>query len=398
MTQKLQSDDYPKVYASLVTGRGSAAIASVELYGRGLERMLEGVVSPIPKKIGGMCLCEIQIDGRRVDQALAAFESADSLLLHCHGNPIIAESLLKKLSEHGAEIVSNRRLLRIKLESGGGTLPNTIALEAALAQYDAQTFSGIEIIHNQLTCGLVSAMETLQAAPQAAAWTVKSILDATQIAARIIRGVKCVIAGPPNSGKSTLLNALCGTETAIVSDTAGTTRDYVTADTDVRSGGIEYKAEFIDTAGLDAELAGKGDVDAESQRASIEMIRCSDIVIYMQSADDDAACGKENIRRILPVDTPLLHVINKTDLCGEAELEGLKQKYPDSLHISASKGWNIEPIADTISCLLGISGFDTASAVCFTQRQISLTEQLAECKTDEDVQGTVKEILYGKLK
>jgi tRNA modification GTPase len=398
MTQKLQSDDYPRVYAALVTGRGSAAIASVEVYGRGLGKMLEGVVSSLPRKIGDMRLCEIQIDGRRVDQALAAFESADSVLLHCHGNPIIAESLLKKLSELGAEVVSGREILRIKLESGGGAVPNTIALETALAQYDAQTLSGIQIIHNQMTCGLVAALETLEAAPQAAAWAVKSILEATQIAARIIHGIKCVIAGPPNSGKSTLLNALCGADTAIVSDTAGTTRDYVTAYADVRSGGIEYKAEFIDTAGLDAELAGKGDIDGESQRASIEMIRSSDIVIYMQSANEDDFGGEKNLRRILPADTPLLHVINKMDLCGTAKLEGLKQKYPDSLHISASKGWNIEPIADTISGRLGISGFDTASAVCFTPRQIRLTERLAECETDEDVQDTVKELLYGKLK
>lgn len=102
------------------------------------------------------------------------------------------------------------------------------------------------------------------------------------------QGALVVLAGPPNAGKSSLLNALLGENRAIVSEVPGTTRDSIEEWMDLEG----YPVRLVDTAGLRAT----GDaIEAEGVRRSEELIAQADVVINFSSRDIPVACEKENV-------------------------------------------------------------------------------------------------------
>ncbi len=118
--------------------------------------------------------------------------------------------------------------------------------------------------------------------------------------ARIRDGLEVVILGPPNAGKSTLFNYLCGTERAIVSPDPGTTRDVVEAELEV--GGV--RVVIRDTAGL----RESGDaVEEEGRRRALAAAAAADLVIVLWSADGPPPTA-------VPADVPVLRLRSKADL------------------------------------------------------------------------------------
>ncbi|MFA5245277.1 MAG: tRNA uridine-5-carboxymethylaminomethyl(34) synthesis GTPase MnmE [Pedobacter sp.] len=126
-------------------------------------------------------------------------------------------------------------------------------------------------------------------------------------------GVPVVIAGKPNVGKSTLLNALLNEERAIVSEIAGTTRD--TVEDEIVIGGLRFR--FIDTAGIrDTEDI----IEAKGVERTHEKIRQAKLIIYLIDPAQDIDEIKEQINYLDSLGIPFLTVVNKKDLL-TAELE-----------------------------------------------------------------------------
>ena len=120
-------------------------------------------------------------------------------------------------------------------------------------------------------------------------------------------GFRVVLAGPPNVGKSSLLNALTRRDVAIVSPEAGTTRDVLEVRLDL--GG--YAVVLTDTAGIrDAE----GAIEAEGIRRTLERARDADLVLWLVDA---ASIGPARPVDLQTIDAPILVVANKADLIGE---------------------------------------------------------------------------------
>ena len=141
-----------------------------------------------------------------------------------------------------------------------------------------------------------------------------ALLQSWRLGRRVRDGVRVVIAGRPNAGKSTLLNALLGSDRAIVSPTPGTTRDEVEGEAEI--GGLLFR--FTDTAGLrDATDA----IEAEGVSRAERAIDRSDILAYVYDVTAGMDAGEQAFvegltERGAP---PVLLVANKTDLLAREE-------------------------------------------------------------------------------
>ncbi len=136
----------------------------------------------------------------------------------------------------------------------------------------------------------------------------RQLMQTFRLGNAIKQGVNAVIAGRPNAGKSTLLNALLGEARAIVSDIAGTTRDTIEEVRNIR--GIAFR--FIDTAGI---RDARDQIEAIGVQKTLEKIRQSNVLLYVfDAASLSANEVHADIERLCARDMELLAVMNKTDL------------------------------------------------------------------------------------
>lgn len=147
-------------------------------------------------------------------------------------------------------------------------------------------------------------------------------------------GVPVVIAGKPNVGKSTLLNALLNEERAIVSEIAGTTRD--TVEDEMIIGGLRFR--FIDTAGIrDTEDI----IEAKGVERTHEKIKQAKLIIYLVDPEQDVKGIESQITYLKELEIPFLTVVNKKDLVSsewEKELSVVSYQLSDELSDELSVG------------------------------------------------------------
>lgn len=185
-------------------------------------------------------------------------------------------------------------------------------------------------------------------------------LQRSQQGAVLREGLRVVIAGQPNAGKSSLLNALAGVERAIVTPVAGTTRDVLTEVLHIDG----VPLHVVDTAGLrdtsDPKLDPVEKIGIERAWQEIEqahaVLLLSDIT--RQNDADHLARDREieaQLRERMPQDTPVLHVWNKTDAMAWS---GERASAPP-LMLSAKTGAGLDELRQR---LLQIAGWDQAAA------------------------------------
>jgi tRNA modification GTPase len=389
-------------YACVTTAKGIAAISSIQLAGESAGGIVREIFKPAGGdntrlKAGAILTGDIY-DGRRIiDHVVIACENTNDFAINCHGNPIIVEMIMTLLKDKGARLISVEYMLARQFSRQE---PNTIAAEARVAQLAAVTLEGVKIIATQITSGL---------AETAAGWlanfddislddiaeTSRRILADSLTAGLIINGTKAVISGPPNSGKSTLLNCLCGKEKAVVTDIAGTTRDWISGVCRLDS----LLIDFVDTAGIENTLAQANSVDKQSQQRAKELLAQSDLVLLVLDSGvgaDNGAAAVEIVRSFAP-GKKMLVVLNKSDLPGVLDAEQLDFDLGDSVTISAKNDSGIKELAEKIRSVLGVADFDLTSCVCFTPRQKKLLGRLTGAKTKADAKSTITELLNGGI-
>ncbi len=388
------------IYAAVMTGKGTGAISTIQIFGGSAEAVLKKVFRPTGKKPAKFETGEILLgsicDGTEViDQVTLGCEGPETFAIHCHGNPLIVEMIMQLLRQHGANLVTDEQLLAKVLTSQGRN--NTIAVEAKLAQPKARTIQGAKIIANQIDAGLSKkAQNWLGSLDKTSLDEIKAeasrILQKSQTARLIMYGCTAVLTGPPNSGKSTLLNCLAGRQKAIVTDIEGTTRDWISAE--CRIGSLAVK--LIDTAGLDEEIPHPQDgVEQAAQKKTAEILEQADIVLLVL---DNARPAEELDAQFLNsiADKQVITVLNKSDLPAKLDPDSLPSFVSDTVRISAEKGTGIEDLKEKIRQTSGAADFDMRTPVCFTKRQEDLLKQLTGTESGQQAASIITKLLKGE--
>jgi len=389
-------------FAAVMTGKGTGAISSIQVFGDSAEALVKKIFKPSGGKPailkpGKILLGQITDDTETIDQVVIGCESAQSLAINCHGNPLIVADIMKLLARHGATLITAQELLAKILSTQKHV--NTIELEAKLAQPKTKTIEGTKIIANQIDTGLNNkAKKWLQDINKMSLKEIKDeaeqILEASQIAKLIIAGCTIVLSGPANTGKSALLNCLAGRQKAIVTNIKGTTRDWVSAG--CRIGPLSV--ELIDTAGLDEKLiaAPKETIEKLSQQKTAEVLKGADLVLLVLDSSQTA----EQLDDLAPekiADKKILTVLNKSDLPGRLDAGKLPQILGSTVQISAKFGTGIENLTEKIQQICGAADFDIKAAICFTSRQENLLEELKKTKSKQHAASIITELLNGPL-
>ncbi len=282
----------------------------------------------------------VDADGAELDEALClifrapkSYTGEDTVEIQAHGGPVVLKKILRRVLDAGARPAEPGEFTRRAFLNGKLDL---VQAEAVADLIHARSDRAAKAAVEQLEGGLSRRFNQLYDGFMEVAADIETTLDfvedelpgdvfptlgkklnqnfqtletllATWDEGRLLReGARVVIMGRPNAGKSTLFNALLGTERAIVTDIAGTTRDFI--EETVVLDGIPLR--ILDTAGLrEAEC----EIEREGVRRAREHSAAADIAVYLiDSSQPFSDEDKEHLSRLNPART--LVVLNKCDL------------------------------------------------------------------------------------
>ncbi len=362
--------------ASLVTSPARGGIAVIILTGPETERIIGEIFRPRSQtgEQGGLALGRIVHDDEVLDEAIVSTLADDCCEINIHGGPHVARKVLSLLSERGASIISDCQADSTLTLSAPGMKNPAITEEFLSALRRVSTPLGA----SALSCQWSGGLSVLASRSEVDAAALRAAADAMPMMRRLLEPAEVVIAGPPNAGKSALANALVGRNVAIVSQTPGTTRDWVRTLTD--ADGVPIW--LTDTAGLWEEAEG---IDAEAVRRAWERIESADLVICVTVGDDDGYGGLVTHLHTL---TNVINVAGKCDIARPEECKG-------KLAVSAKTFTGITALRRAICEGLGFGGFDPSSAMAFTDRQVEWLGIAAEAIDRNDRAGA--RLALGKL-
>ncbi len=209
---------------------------------------------------------------------------------------------------------------------------------------------------------------------------VNKLIDSFAVGNVIKNGVPTVIAGKPNSGKSTLLNTLLNEEKAIVSDIPGTTRDFI--EDEIHIDGVSFR--FIDTAGI---REARDKIEAMGIQRTREKMKAASLIVYLMDLLEE---HPENIKtekdHLDALGIPYLIVGNKLDKISREQETEVLSFFPDMILISAASEINIEILKQKLVQMTYIPAFKTGDTIVTNIRHF---ESLSLTQT------ALKEVLLG---
>jgi tRNA modification GTPase len=363
----------PATIYALSSGHGRAGLAVIRVSGPGAGTALDRLAPPRPKPRFAALRTVRSETGEVLDGALILWvpgprseTGEDMAELHVHGGRAVIAGVLSALSalpgfrlaepgefarrafENGkidltaAEAVADlvdadtAAQRRQALRQAGGALARLYdGWRADLIRAQALSESAIDF-SDEADVG-ASAMADARALAARLAPTIRAHLDDGRRGEILREGFRVAIAGPPNAGKSSLLNALARREAAIVSEEAGTTRDVIEVTLDL--GGVPVI--LSDTAGI---REAEGQVEREGIRRALAHARAADLVLWLSDAADPR---REPPPTDLAADAgEVLRVVNKVDLVDAGPFKGGGPS--DPLRVSVLTGDGLPDLAEAI--------------------------------------------------
>ena len=387
-------------------GRGGVGILRIS--GPKAQAVAHAVLGKLPKPRYAEYLPFLAADGSILDEGIAlffpnphSFTGEDVLELQGHGGPVILDLLLKRVLEipniriaRPGEF-SERAFLNDKLDLAQAEAIADL-IDASSEQAAKSAISSLQGVFSKKVNALVESLIHLRIFTEAAIDFPEEEIDflsdgkiesqLNEVIARLdeVRqeakqgsllreGMKVVIAGRPNAGKSSLLNALAGREAAIVTDIAGTTRDVLREHIHIDG----MPLHIIDTAGL-------REASDEVERIGIERawheIEQADRVLLMVDSTTTTQTNPEKLRpefiERLPQHMPVTVIRNKADLTGEAlgysEVNGYSL-----IKLSARTGEGIELLREHLKQAMGFTS-STEGGFLARRRHLQALAKAAE--------------------
>lgn len=333
----------------------------------------------------------LDLQGQVIDRGLAVYHPAphsytgeDLAELFLHGNPLLLQRLIDTLGQqrgirpaepgeftkraylHGKLDITEAEAVQrlIAARSEWELMASRKNLQGALKRMVSRFRSGIIHLKAEIEADLDFSTEdlALQSKQERIEQVellledLEGILQRSQITRRICSGIQAVLVGPPNAGKSSLFNQILGWERAIVSAEAGTTRDYVSEEIQLKG----VTLSLIDTAGL-REV--EGEIERKGIHLSKQLIQQSQIVLHVidgarppypypeilegastqpsiKEASAQAASARPSIK------ASVIHVINKSDL--ESSKKHSLPAEASSARVSCATGEGMEALQDLL--------------------------------------------------
>lgn len=341
----------------------------------------------------------VKKDGFVVDEVLAtvfrspkSYTGEDTVEISCHGGVLVTQQVLETVLEQGVKAAepgefTQRAFLNGKLDLDQAEAVADLihaksikAVDAANQQLEGRLGEHIKTFRQQIIDATAmieleldfieedvefANKEQLRKLLDELDLEIGKLLDTYETGRLVRDGVKTVFIGKPNAGKSTLLNTLVGTDRAIVTDIAGTTRDTIDADWNYE--GLLFK--LIDTAGLrDAQDL----IEAEGVKRSRKAFEEADLVVYLKDLSHNLdAIERKEIADFQQhaSETPFLLVGTKLDLSDSGNESELEERIQFDLKISALQGKNIDPLKKMMKDrALESKDYDTSSLLVTSSR------------------------------
>lgn len=385
--------------AAIATAASNSGIGIIRISGEESLNIIKKIFKPHNKKDISKCKSHTVhygtiIDGKEVvDEVLVLIMRApntytreDVVEIDCHGGYLVVNKVLELVLKNGAypaeageftkRAFLNGRIDLAQAEAVADIInaKNDFALKSSVSQLKGFVSDKIKevravILHN--IAFIESALDdpehisldgysdTLMKEIEEIASSISKLISDSKNGRVLSEGIKTVILGKPNAGKSSLLNTLVGTDRAIVTDIAGTTRD--TLEEQINLGGLSLR--LVDTAGIrkTGDIVEKIGVDK-----ALENAKTADLIIYVVDATKELDDNDLQIIEFIK-DKKSVILLNKSDLnCVVENSDINKITGKDAIEISAKKNTGIDELENEVKRMYANKEIDFNDQVFIT--------------------------------
>ncbi|MCD8052738.1 MAG: tRNA uridine-5-carboxymethylaminomethyl(34) synthesis GTPase MnmE [Lachnospiraceae bacterium] len=414
--------------AAIASGLTHAGIGIIRISGPEAIAVADRVVHIKGKKLQDVSTHTVNYgfvyDGEnKLDEAIIlvmraphSFTAEDTVEIQCHGGPWVMKCILESVVHHGARLAEpgeftrraflNGRIDLSQAEAVMGMIQaqNDYARDASLKQLQGNISRKIRELREQLLhemayieaalddpehISLEGYTEKIDEKLDNLLIQIQELIRTAENGKILTEGIRTVILGRPNAGKSSLLNRLLGEERAIVTDIAGTTRD--TLEERIQLGGFTLR--LIDTAGIHSTENPIEKIGVERAR---EQARQADLLLYVVDSSQKLEKSDQEILELLQGRRSLI-LLNKMDLPSVIEKEDLEKRTGQPvLSLSAREGTGIDELKTAIENLFDLGEIGKNQQVTITnmrhkealeeaENSLLLVKQSVEAGMPEDL-------------
>ena len=385
--------------AALLTAPAAGAIAVIRIAGPQAEQIVTRAITfPAGQRPGTLPasrtrLASIILDNEIVDEAILCRHAGDGdpiIDISTHGGPRVVQRVLAGLQRFGATLTHPGPTAA---DTWSGGSPLDVEVAEALARAKTPRLASVIAWQNANLRRVVPELAArVHADAAGVARELESMCRRAMALGKLLRGVSIALVGPPNAGKSSLLNRVAGRSVAITSDETGTTRDWVSQDIEIDG----IPATLIDTAGAEAAT---DPLRERAIRVGLAAAGNADLRILVLDGSSALPPAAHPIWRETLVSPHALLAVQKSDAPPRWSPDGLPieiRSLGPVLRVSARTGMGIETFLAEVVKALGVGDWDGQGTALFTMRQVAHARAALSDLTDRpaDARRQILRVLY----